>query len=264
MFKHIRDRIEIFEQTYSRFRSDSLVTKISQLAGEYSLPADAQPLFSLYHRLYQITDGAFTPLIGQALVAAGYDPAYSLQSKTIEKIPTWKETMHYDFPKLLVRKPILLDFGAAGKGYLVDIVSKHLQDTGITDFCIDAGGDIYYSNEQEQSLSVGLEHPQDAAQVIGIAHILNQSICGSSGNRRQWGNFHHIIDSHTLQSPQHIAAIWVVAKETFIADALTTCLFFVPAEVLAKSFSFEYLIMYTDSTIAKSTHFPAELFIQES
>lgn len=263
LFDQIRARIEQFEDTYSRFRPQSLLTKISQQAGEYQLPNDAEPLFSLYQKLYHATEGAFTPLIGQALADAGYDSEYSLHSKSPQQVLSWDDALIYDFPKLIVKRPVLLDFGAAGKGYIIDIVSKLIQQSSIDHFFINAGGDIYYHNPQNHPLSVGLEHPHNKEQVIGIAQIDNQSICGSAGNRRQWAEFHHIINPHNLQSPRHIEALWVIAKEAMIADALATCLFFVSAISLAKDYDFEYLIMYSDSSIEKSPHFTAELFIRE-
>jgi thiamine biosynthesis lipoprotein len=263
LFDQIRARIEQFEDTYSRFRPQSLLTKISKEAGEYQLPNDAEPLFSLYQNLYHTTEGAFTPLIGQALVDAGYDSKYSLQAQSLQQVLTWDETLMYDFPKLTVKCPAILDFGAAGKGHIIDIVSKLIQQSSIHHFFVNAGGDIYYHNPQNQTLSVGLEHPHNKNQVIGTAQICNQSICGSAGNRRQWEGFHHIINPHNLQSPRHIDALWVIASEAIIADALATCLFFVSAISLAKDYDFEYLIMYSDSSIEKSPHFPAELFIRE-
>lgn len=263
LFDQIRARIEQFEDTYSRFRPQSLLTKISQQAGEYQLPNDAEPLFSLYQKLYHATEGAFTPLIGQALADAGYDSEYSLHSKSPQQVLSWDDALIYDFPKLIVKRPVLLDFGAAGKGYIIDIVSNLIQQSSIDHFFINAGGDIYYHNPQNHPLSVGLEHPHNKEQVIGIAQIDNQSICGSAGNRRQWAGFHHIINPHNLQSPRHIEALWVIAKEAMIADALATCLFFVSAISLTKDYNFEYLIMYSDSSIEKSPHFPAELFIRE-
>ncbi|MBP7057014.1 FAD:protein FMN transferase [Candidatus Gracilibacteria bacterium] len=263
LFKQVQDRIEQFEDTYSRFRPQSLLTKIAQQAGEYQLPTDAEPLFSLYQKLYHATKGAFTPLIGQALVDAGYDSEYSLQPKSLKQIVPWEEALTYDFPKLTTKHPIALDFGAAGKGYIIDIVSKLIQETGINDFLINAGGDIYHHSSHNEPITVGLEHPHNKAQVIGIAQIYNQSICGSAGNRRQWEGFHHIINPHNLQSPRHIEALWVIANETMIADALATCLFFVSVISLAKDYNFEYLIMYSDSSIERSPHFPAELFIRE-
>jgi thiamine biosynthesis lipoprotein ApbE len=54
--------------------------------------------------------------------------------------------------------------------------------------------------------------------------------------------------------------VWVVADSTVVADALTTCLFFVDPETLFGLYNFEYLIVYKDFSIQKSDSFAAELF----
>src|SRR3954471_3285285 len=60
----IRTRIAAFDRAYSRFRADSFIMRLSRKAGTYHLPADGQALFDLYAELYELTDGAVTPLIG--------------------------------------------------------------------------------------------------------------------------------------------------------------------------------------------------------
>ena len=258
--QQIEDRIEIFDQTYSRFRPDSLVTAMAKNQGTYTLPADAKPLLSLYQELYNITEGAFTPLIGQVLVDAGYDAKYRLKPKKLRPPERWAEVMDYRPPQLTLKKPVWLDFGAAGKGYLIDLVGELLKQKGLNSFCIDAGGDILQQSEKNRLLRVGLEDPRNAQRVIGLAKITNCSLCGSAGSRRQWDRFHHIIDPRRLESPKHILAVWVMAKTALIADALTTCLYFFPAESLEPHYSFEYLILYPDNSIKKSENFPAEIF----
>lgn len=257
----IRQRIDQFDQAYSRFRPDSLVTEISKNAGTYTLPADAKALFDIYFALYRLTNGRFTPLIGNTLADAGYDANYSLTPKaTVRPVPRWESVLHYTFPHLTVKEPVLLDFGAAGKGYLVDIIAALLHAQGCESFCVDAGGDIVYRTTKNQPLRVGLEHPEEPDEVIGVVNIVNKSICGSAGNRRTWGEYHHIIDPNTLTSPKHIATVWVVADTALLADALTTCLFFVPASVLQPTYQFEYVIMDKDHRIEASPTFPGELF----
>lgn len=255
-------RIAAFDACYSRFRDDSLIAQIAQKPGEYVLPSDAEKLFDLYQQLYIFTQGNVTPLIGQSLVQAGYDANYSLISQQLTRVPSWDEALDYRFPQLQVKLPVLLDFGAAGKGYLVDLISQLLISAGITAFCVDASGDMFYQQPTGEKLRVGLEHPLNPNEVIGVAEILNQSICGSASNRRAWGHYHHIIDPQTLQSPQDTLAIWVVAHQTIIADALATSLFFVSPEKLADHYDFEYLIMYKDTSIKRSSAFPAEIFTQ--
>lgn len=257
----ITKRIAIFDQHYSRFRQDSLVMEMSKKAGVYTLPEDAEPLFSLYENLYRLTNGAVTPLIGNLLSDAGYDATYSLETKNLISPLPLEKVLHRQGLQLEVKHPVILDFGAAGKGYLIDIVADIIRAENVTSFCVDAGGDMVYHNSAG-TLRVGLEHPADPTQVIGVATILNQALCGSAGNRRTWGKFHHIINPHTQESPQTIAAIWVVAETALLADGLTTALFFTEPTILENEYRFEYLIVYSDFSIKKSPNFPGELYLQ--
>ncbi|HTK33095.1 MAG TPA: FAD:protein FMN transferase [Candidatus Paceibacterota bacterium] len=266
--KAILERITAFDLVYSRFRSDSTVAQIARASGVYELPLDADLLFTTYHDLYTKTDGYFTPLIGQMLVDAGYDPAYSLeQKKELQRPPTWDEAIEFrnskdssnGKPALIVKKPVQLDFGAAGKGYIIDLVGKVLDGHGIRSYLINAGGDILRTGDDVAR--IGLEDPMDTTKAIGIYTLKNGSICGSSGNRRAWGTFTHIMNPKTLESATKIAAVWVAAPTALIADALTTCLFFVPPETLFSLYHFEYCIMYKDRTFIQSDGFGAELFL---
>ncbi|MCF7865436.1 MAG: FAD:protein FMN transferase [Candidatus Pacebacteria bacterium] len=300
----IKQRIEDFESIYSRFRSDSLVAQIARAPkgkkSTYIFPEDARNLFTLYRNMSDTTDGLVTPLVGRVLSDAGYDSTYSLNPKlAIPSAPKWDEVMEYDHPVLTVYEPVMLDFGAIGKGYAIDIVGQLLKEKGFESYTVNAGGDIsHYDSErksytekqtginktsniidlEEIPLRIGLEHPDNPKQIIGVAEILNKSICGSAGNRRVWRNYHHIINPNTAISPKHISAVWVVTNtaqnSTAIADALTTGLFFIEPEMLMKrlvdnsilskdtifDFTFEYLIVNADSTMRAATHFPAKMF----
>lgn len=261
IIEKVRERIALFDKDYSRFRTDSLVTLMSQKAGVYTLPADAQPMFDLYQELYLLTGGLVTPLIGQMLTDAGYDAQYSLKPKTLQTAPAWEEALAYRFPELQVKQPVLLDFGAAGKGYLVDIVTAVMQQEGLHSFTINAGGDIRVCGAEASPVRIGLEHPEYPEQAIGVVTLTEGSICGSAGNRRAWGEFHHIMNPETRSSVRTVLATWVIADSALVADALATCLFFVPAAVLSARYQFAYLTMYADGSVEHSASFPGELFI---
>lgn len=253
----VADRIEEFDKTYSRFRNDSLIAKISKRAGEYTFPADFRTMITFYRQLYDATAGAVTPLIGNMLVAAGYDAAYSLHPKKLKQVPAWDDVLSYSGDLLTIKQPVTLDFGAAGKGYLVDIVAGILKSNGVGDFCVDAGGDVLTTGAE--SMRIGLEHPDDPAQVIGVAQLNNQTVAGSGRNRRKWADFHHIMDPQTLRSTSGLKAAWVVAETCMLADGLTTALFFIPPEKL-QQFDFEYLLINDNNNYRQSAGFPAELF----
>jgi thiamine biosynthesis lipoprotein len=253
------DRIEAFDKTYSRFRPDSLVTSIAGQAGKYEFPADSQQLFSIYRRLYGLTDGAVTPLVGQLLSDAGYDARYSLQASNLHVPPAWDAVLDFKDGVLTKTQPVLLDFGAAGKGYLVDLVANELQKAGVGKYCVDASGDMVCQGLGEP-LKIGLEHPDDVAQVIGIAELKDGALCGSAGNRRAWGSFTHIIDPKKLSSPKHLKAVWVHADNAMTADGLTTALYFSDANDLRMKFRFEHCMIYADGSVSVSSGFPVETF----
>lgn len=255
--KKIHDRIDVFDKNYSRFRKDSLVYEMSQRAGEYTLQDDAKRMLDMYELLYKVTGGAFTPLIGDTLASAGYDAEYSLVPKSVTKPLSWEESIDYSFPKLTIKKPTMLDFGGLGKGYLIDIIATLLIENGCNEFTIDAGGDMYAHNHD---IVVGLEHPKNNKQVVGTVTVHNQSICGSSGSRRAWADYHHIINPNTLTSPRHILSSWTVAKTTLVADAMATCLFLVDSATLKAHFDFEFVTVADGLQITKSEKWAGELF----
>lgn len=266
--KHLLHEIQLtiskFDSIYSRFNEDSFISKISKYPGAYKMPEYGFELFYIYQRFYEITDGKFTPLIGKILEDAGYDKKYSLKQKNaLATPPPLHEAIYFDKHELVIKKDIQLDLGSSGKGHLIDIVSDFLKKNGFTSFIVDAGRDIYFSElkNSQRALSVGLENPVNTKQVIGVCRVKpNTAICCSSGNKRKWGKFHHIIDPHTLTSPQDVLATWVIAKSTILADTIATCLFFAKPETIFKHYDFGYVILYADFTVSKSENIDVELF----
>ncbi|HSA84409.1 MAG TPA: FAD:protein FMN transferase, partial [Patescibacteria group bacterium] len=250
-------RIDSFDRIYSRFRPDSLVSTISQKEGVYQFPRDANTLFGLYRQLYDLTEGRFTPLVGNLMEEIGYDASYSLKPQSkIHQPPVWDDVLTITDNRITVKKPVTLDVGAGGKGYLLDLLGQLLRIYGVLSYCLDAGGDIVYRTKIDKTLHVGLEHPHDPKQVIGVAEIRNdQSICGSAGNRRAWGVYHHLMDPLTLKPVDAYLASWVIADSGLLADSLTTAIMLVEPEIIQQTFRFEYLLVRPDFSIKKSENF---------
>jgi len=255
-------RVQEFDKSYSRFRSDSLVSTMALNAGTYDLPVDGYRLLEFYDRLYQATGGKITPLIGQAIADAGYDAKYSLQPKDMKPAPHWKDIISYDEQTISLQQPALLDFGAAGKGYLVDLVGGLLADAGNQDFTIDASGDILHHSGGGGVMKVGMENPNDTSEAIGIVELANQSLCASAGTRRQWDRFTHIIDPEKLESPREVLATWVVADDAMSADGLATALYFTEPGQLQKAFDFSWAVLNNDMSLEYAKDFPAQIFTQ--
>ncbi len=255
----ITKRIDTFDRTYSRFRDDSLVSRIAAKAGTYEFPTDVVGLIALYKKLYAATDGAMSPLIGDSLSALGYDKKYSLRKSEAKKVPKWDNVMQWHGRNVTTNQSVELDFGAAGKGYLVDIVADILRDYSINRFVIDASGDIRVSGDEMQT--IGLENPSDSTTVIGTLTIQNASLCASATNRRQWGDgLHHVIDGRTGKPTNDIVATWVVAATAALADGVATGLFFAPAEQLAQVGQFQFVRLHANGYVEYSPDIMGELY----
>lgn len=255
----IHERINMFDQTYSRFRDDSLVHRIATTPGTYQFPDDASELFAFYHDLYQLSGGAVTPLIGSTLERAGYDAAYSLVPRPQTAVPKWDDVLTIDGTTITMTQPVTIDVGAAGKGYLVDIISTMIETAGIADYVVDGSGDLRHHGITRNV--VGLEHPLEPGVIIGTVAVENASLCASSTTRRAWGNgLHHVFNPHTLQPVDDIVATWVLADKALHADGLATALFFTDPSAFIQHYTFDYVRYHHDGSVDYSHNFQGELF----
>ena len=257
----VAERIEFFDSTWSRFRADSLVARIAKQPGTWRFPADAPALFALYRELYEATDGAVNPLVGRSLERLGYDAAYSLRpSGAAAPAPAWDDAIAWNGESLATIAPVVLDVGAAGKGYLVDLVGDVLRAHGVSDFVIDASGDIVHAGSGQTR--VALEHPLDSSKAIGVVALANGALCASASNRRAWGTgLHHVVDATTGLPTSSVIATWVMAPSGLVADGLATGLFFAPAERFGALGDFQWARMFSTGRVEHSAQFDGELFL---
>jgi thiamine biosynthesis lipoprotein len=173
--------IDGFDRTFSRFRDDTLVTRMARSTpgGRFEFPAPAAGLFDLYDRLVDVSHGAVDPLIGRRLELLGYDATYGLRPAANRELnderaqpARWRADVDRHGTTLTTRRPVVLDVGAAGKGYLVDLVAELLVSHGHDAYVVDAGGDLRHRGDTP--LRVGLEHPGDPQRVVGVVRCAAQ------------------------------------------------------------------------------------------
>lgn len=258
--KRLLGIVEEYDHIYSRFRSDSLVSRIAKEPGQYSLPPGAEDLARIYATLYRLSGGRITPLIGGSLERLGYDAGYSLRPRGAPlPPPSWEEALRWEGRSLVTRRPVVLDVGAAGKGQLVDLLSAELHRCGLHDFVVDGSGDMRHAGGQP--VAVALEHPYDASQAIGMLELSERALCASAANRRAWGDgLHHVLDGATGAPVQTVIASWALAPTALEADALATALFLVETTQLEKEFEFDWLLVHSDGRARFSGAFKEKLF----
>ncbi len=256
----IRTLVDEFDHVYSRFRSDSLISKMAQEAGEYTFPEADKKLFRFYEQLYELTKGKVTPLVGASLEDLGYDAQYRFKpNEIIRTTPEYIDVVKRHGNIITISDPVVFDVGAAGKGYLVDLIAKRLDSHDYSNYVIDASGDIFHKGTEAEI--VGLENPLQSGSVIGEVQLNNRALCASSTTRRSWGEgLHHIIDPSTNLPTKNYIATWVIADTAIEADGLATALFFSDPNILAKRYTYEYMRMKADGTVEHSQYFSDALY----
>ena len=256
----VASEIDRFDREWSRFRSDSDVTRLGVEGGTLSSP-DAAPMLEAYRQLSAATQGAVNPLVGSSLNALGYDAEYSLVAGEPVAAPTaWEQRISWSDTGAAASAPALIDVGALGKGRLVDLVFAVLAVVP-GDVVVDAGGDMRLRGVAAR---VGLEHPYDPTRAIGVVSVHDGALCASAVNRRAWGDgLHHVLDARTGVPVRTWAATWALAPQTMVADAVATALFFDGGPELAAAWGVEWVRMSTDGRVQRSPGCPAELFLRE-
>ncbi|XCS46666.1 FAD:protein FMN transferase [Gardnerella swidsinskii] len=324
--QHVEQRIRAFVEEYesvlSRFRADSLVSRMACATegGDFEFPAWAGPLFAIYDEFYNATHGAFDACVGADLLALGYDNSVQFVPESVgsasndsvsvsgnwskyrRALPvTWADISRDDGgTTLCTNQPVQLDFGAAGKGYFVDLVTQIIKDelSGDSransdspadfDFLVNAGGDMRacFSDEDYQ-IKVALENPFDTTQAFGVASIASGALCASSNVRRRWkvkdasylgkdaSDFEsNLIATHLINAldgvpSQKLSASWTYvptktcAFPTAYADALATALFVSQESDLQKivqTTSAEFAVISPNHVLRKTSAFPARFF----
>ena len=283
----IRDRIGSFIHEYevvlSRFRDDSIVGRMRTAAhgGTFDFPDWASGLFGLYDRLFAATDGATDPCVGEDLIRLGYDPtlSFTVEAGAGERLgalrgrPVWgHDVVRSDVTTLVTHGPVHLDFGACGKGYLVDLLGGLLGS--FPEFVIDAGGDLLAHTSNP--IRVALEDPDDSSRAVGVAEIRDGAFCASAPSRRHWEvavderthlAIHHLLNAVDGLPAQQMEATWIAVRSTSVADyptavadGLATALFVADPNELRSVFVFDCATLDADRHATISAGFPGRFF----
>lgn len=132
----------------------------------------------------------------------------------------------------LKEKGMSIGFGSIGKGYAAQKAAQLLQNKGIANGLINAGGDLYAWGHQTNGANwqVGITDPNNKANAKSWLAIQDQAIVTSGDYEKRVllnGKYYsHIIDPRTAMPVENnLKSVSVVASNAELADALATALF---------------------------------------
>lgn len=263
--REVSAEIQRFDQTYSRFIETSLVSRLTESSDTRSIvDVEFTAMLRFGIQLQELTAGTFNLNTAALQEAFGYDPQYSFKNVSAERVVAPAGRFWLEGQTLHKEGFVKLDFGAFGKGYLIDLVAQILEKNGYDFYIIDGGRDFYATSKSDGSpWTIALEHPTKSDEAIGVVSLKNQGLACSNSHHRRIRNFHHLLDAQTGQPIQNIASVYVLAETACLADGISTALFVSDTQYWPKiigTFPCQYLIVRENLSLLHSPDFPGEIF----
>ena len=145
------------------------------------------------------------------------------------------------------------------KGWAVDRAAAILDEAGLHNYAVSAGGDMRIRGRAVPKLAwrVGIEHPLDRQQVAAVIESDAELAIATSG---VYARGEHVWNPHTGGPPAGILSVTIVGPELATADAYATAAFAMGPELAphwtARLDGYEAMTILADETVFKTGGFP--------
>lgn len=206
------DWFEGWEAALSRFRPESELNQLNNQAGTpVAVSETLWGVLQAARRAEEESGGLVTPVILEALMAAGYSTSFDrleTGQATQQRIPAAQPSSllgeaRFEPETRTIHLPVgmRLDLGGVAKGWAAQRAMRRLEKAGSA--LVDAGGDIAVSGLRPggQPWLVGIEDPRQEGESLGTLRLGRCGVATSGRDYRRWkqdGRWnHHIIDPRT-------------------------------------------------------------------
>lgn len=232
----IPDMFEAWEDTLSRFRPDSELSKLNRRS---TSTVEVGPvMWEVLHEALSaanLTDGLVTPTMLTALERAGYDATFDTvkdrsplavlpQPTMLAVQQDWRGIeLHSGKHTVTIPAGMRLDLGGIVKGWAADKVVRWLGE--VAPAMLDAGGDIAFSDRRADGSAwpIGVDDPLVRGEQLELLALTGGGVATSGRDYRRWqvgGKWHHhILDPRTGQpADTDIMSATVIAPSTLQAE----------------------------------------------
>ncbi len=226
------------EAKYSRYRPDSVVSRINlQAGGTIATPIDAETasLLDFAEACYQQSDGLFDITSGVLRrvwdFTADKPPTIDAINAVLPLIGWARVARGVGGTQQTVYLPDVgmeIDFGGFGKEYAADRAAAVLLKHGVVNGFVDLGGDVVVTGPQmdDSPWSLGIRHPRIDDELLSTVTITSGAVATSGDYERYMdidGRRHsHILDPRTGQSVPGFQSVTAFASTCLVAGGITT------------------------------------------
>ncbi len=228
-----------FEAKFSRYRPESMISRINSEAGGGWIATDSEMehMLTLADDLYRRTDGILDPTLLPLHQVWDWKAVHlKLPEKSEVKaalaLTGWEKVQRRPGAVRLPERGMGLDFGGFGKEYAVDFLARMARQHGIGDALIDLGRDIIAlgGNGRHPFWHVGIEDGCHPGTCWGGLAVSDQAVSASGDYARYFTHdgirYGHILDPRTgWPVANGMRAVTVVAPSCLEAGIYSTAVF---------------------------------------
>ena len=230
---HAIAEVARIEAKYSRYRPDSVVSRINANAGREPVAVDEETLKLLAYAgaCHEQSGGLFDPTSGVLRRAWRFDSGHvpdDAELAALLPLVDWDAVEIDGHHVRLGRAGMELDFGGFGKEYAVDRAARVLAECGAEAALVSLAGDLCILGEQPGGAPwrVGVVHPRKGERAIAFIPVSSGAIA-TSGDYERFieadGVRHcHILDPRTGRSARGFQSVTVHAPSCLVAGSATT------------------------------------------
>ncbi len=223
------------EAKYSRYRNDSVTTRINRAAGgaPVALDHETAALLAYADACHRESEGRFD--ITSGVLRSVWDfrapaprkPTAAMLAEAMSRIG-WPEVEWNEKSVRLPRAGMELDFGGIGKEYAADRVATLCIEAGAKHGCVNLGGDVrvWGGRPDGDPWRIGVRHPRDEQAAVAGVDLVDGAVATSGDYERyveiDGRRYCHIIDARSGEPVSAWQSISVVAPLAIVAGSHAT------------------------------------------
>ena len=235
IFSGSKKIMEYFNQEMSPELETSTLSKLNKEATieKVEVPASLKRILKISHNLYKYTDRSFDVALAPVIKLWGFnsieEPKLPNPITLIDLLEISSfDAIEYSIDSIFYSDSRCgIDLGGIGKGYAVDSVAVYLEDSGIDEYIVEAGGDLLVSTDSPKS--IGIRHPREHGALIDTLYVEKGAVA-TSGDYEKFFikddvRYCHIIDPSTGYGVSEFASVTIITDKAYLSDAFATAVF---------------------------------------